>query len=183
MLSRIKLHNRFIFPSLPSRKNTSTSVPCSVVPQTSLSSPPWAELQSIDQEVQQQQHAEVVSKVNSVLSSASRLFAVVQFSGRQWKVTSDDLILIENHLDAQCGDRIRMEKVLMVGGEDFTLIGRPLLGCHVVRVEATILEKTESWPKVVQRFRKRKRHERRTWMVQPQTVLRINTIEVAPVLT
>lgn len=40
-----------------------------------------------------------------------RLFAVVHFASRQWKITSEDLILIENHIPAECGDRIRMEKV------------------------------------------------------------------------
>ena len=133
------------------------------LPQTSLSSPPWPELPPLDLEEQQQQHAAVVQKVSILLSSQDygRLFAVVQFAGRQWKVTGEDLILIENHLQAQCGDRIRVEKVLMVGGEDFTLIGRPLLGGNLVRVEATVVEKTESWPRVVQRFKRRKRFERR----------------------
>ncbi len=41
-----------------------------------------------------------------------RLFAVVHFASRQWKVTNEDLILIESHIDAACGDRIRMEKVI-----------------------------------------------------------------------
>ncbi|XP_025937830.1 39S ribosomal protein L21, mitochondrial isoform X4 [Apteryx rowi] len=57
-----------------------------------------------------------------------RLFAVVHFASKQWKVTSEDLIMMDNVLEAECGDRIRMEKVLLVGADDFTLIGRPLLG-------------------------------------------------------
>lgn len=40
-----------------------------------------------------------------------RLFAVVHFASHQWKVTSEDLILIENELDIECGERIRLEKV------------------------------------------------------------------------
>lgn len=40
-----------------------------------------------------------------------RLFAVVHFASHQWKVTSEDLILIENELDIACGERIRLEKV------------------------------------------------------------------------
>lgn len=55
----------------------------------------------------------VVGKVNTLLEKGDygRLFAVVHFASRQWKVTNEDLILIENHIDAECGDRIRMEKV------------------------------------------------------------------------
>lgn len=40
-----------------------------------------------------------------------RLFAVVHFASKQWKITSEDLIMMDNVLEAECGDRIRMEKV------------------------------------------------------------------------
>ncbi|KAL4622917.1 39S ribosomal protein L21, mitochondrial [Arapaima gigas] len=157
------------------------SPPRSYVPETSLSKPPWPELSVIDPVEEAKQHQEVVLKVSSILAEGKygRLFAVVHFASRQWKVTNEDLILIENHIDAECGDRIRLEKVLMVGGEDFTLIGRPLLGRNLVRVEATVIEKTESWPQVYMRFWKRHRYQRKKIIVQPQTVLRINTVEVA----
>ncbi|ROL42236.1 39S ribosomal protein L21, mitochondrial [Anabarilius grahami] len=79
--------------------------------------------------------AMIVQKVKSLIENGEygRLFAVVHFAGRQWKVTNEDLILIENHIDAACGDRIRLEKVLLVGGNDFTLIGKPLLGHSTTR--------------------------------------------------
>ncbi|XP_041132569.1 39S ribosomal protein L21, mitochondrial-like [Polyodon spathula] len=155
------------------------------VPETSLSKPPWPEVKLPDPSEVTKQHAEVVQKVNSLVAAGQygRLFAVVHFASRQWKVTNEDLILIENHIDAECGERIRMEKVLLVGGADFTLIGKPLLGRDLVRVEATVIEKTESWPKVHMRFWKRHRYQRKRIIVQPQTVLRINSIEVAPSLS
>lgn len=40
-----------------------------------------------------------------------RLFAVVHFASKQWKITNEDLIMMDNVLEAECGDRIRMEKV------------------------------------------------------------------------
>lgn len=57
--------------------------------------------------------AAVVEKVNGLLERREhgRLFAVVHFASRQWKVTSEDLIQIENHIEAECGDRIQLEKV------------------------------------------------------------------------
>ncbi|XP_010220308.1 PREDICTED: 39S ribosomal protein L21, mitochondrial [Tinamus guttatus] len=111
-----------------------------------------------------------------------RLFAVVHFASKQWKVTAEDLIMMDNVLEAECGDRIRMEKVLLVGADDFTLIGRPLLGKELVRVEATVIEKTESWPKINMRFRKRRKYQRTKIIMNPQTVLRINTIDIFPTL-
>ncbi|XP_067105362.1 39S ribosomal protein L21, mitochondrial [Osmerus mordax] len=174
------------FPALVRHcSSQSVKLPSSSVPETSLSRPPWPELTPIDPEEQREQHAAVVQKVNGVLAQGDlgRLFAVVHFASRQWKVTNEDLILIENHIEAECGDRIRMEKVLMVGGEDFTMIGRPLLGRNLVRVEATVIEKTESWPKVHMRFWKRHRFQKKKIVIQPQTILRINSIEVAPMLS
>ena len=57
--------------------------------------------------------AEVVEKVNELIARGQygRLFAVVHFASHQWKVTSEDLILIENKLDIACGERMRLEKV------------------------------------------------------------------------
>uniref|UniRef100_A0A673WWC1 Large ribosomal subunit protein bL21m n=1 Tax=Salmo trutta TaxID=8032 RepID=A0A673WWC1_SALTR len=163
----------------------STNLNCSYVPPTSLSRPLWPEVSYISSDEEERQHKVVLENVNTLLAKEDygRLFAVVHFASRQWKVTNEDLILIENHIDAECGDKIRLEKVLLVGGEEFTLIGRPLLGRDLVRVEATVIEKTESWPKVHMRFWKRHRYQKKRIIVQPQTVLRINTIEVAPRLT
>ncbi|KAM4602487.1 large ribosomal subunit protein bL21m [Polymixia lowei] len=167
------------------QSSQSINLPSSVVPQTSLSRPAWPEVKYIYPEEEQKQHAAVVKKVNSVIAKEDygRLFAVVHFASHQWKVTNEDLILVENHIAAECGDRIRMEKVLMVGGDDFTLIGKPLLGKDLVRVEATVIEKTESWPKVHMRFWRRHRFQRKKIIITPQTVLRINSIELAPRLT
>lgn len=171
---------------LPAAARPQSSVSWDLVPRTSLSRPPWPQQTSlVPQEEERGRHAAVVSTVNQRIhrQDFGRLFAVVHFAGRQWKVTDEDLILIENHIEAECGERIRMEKVLLVGAEDFTLIGRPLLGKELVRVEATVLEKTESWPKVHMRFWRRHRFQRKRIIIQPQTVLRINSIELAPRLT
>ncbi|XP_020639751.3 large ribosomal subunit protein bL21m isoform X2 [Pogona vitticeps] len=156
-----------------------------LVAKTSLSSPPWAEIKLPDPVEEAKQHRELVQKVNELIATGQygRLFAIVHFASRQWKVTAEDLILTEGHVQAECGDRIRMEKVLLVGADDFTLLGRPILGKDLVRVEATVIEKTESWPRINMRFRPKRRLLRKRIVIHPQTVLRINTIEIAPALS
>uniref|UniRef100_A0A8B9PP50 Large ribosomal subunit protein bL21m n=1 Tax=Apteryx owenii TaxID=8824 RepID=A0A8B9PP50_APTOW len=156
-----------------------------LVAKTSLSSPPWPEVKLPDPLEEAKYHAEVVQKVNEMIATGQygRLFAVVHFASKQWKVTSEDLIMMDNVLEAECGDRIRMEKVLLVGADDFTLIGRPLLGKDLVRVEATVIEKTESWPKINMRFWKRHNYQRKKIIRNPQAVLRINTIDIFPSLS
>ncbi|KAG8522550.1 39S ribosomal protein L21, mitochondrial, partial [Galemys pyrenaicus] len=133
------------------------------VPKTSLSSPPWPEVVLPDPTEEARHHTELVAKVNQLIAGGQhgRLFAVVHFASRQWKVTAEDLILVENALDAACGERIRLEKVLLVGAADFTILGRPLLRQDLVRVEATVIEKTESWPKVNMKFKKRKNYKKK----------------------
>ncbi|KFO28311.1 39S ribosomal protein L21, mitochondrial [Fukomys damarensis] len=162
----------------------STSFQPGYVPKTSLSSPPWPEVVLPDPAEEIRHHTEVVRKVNELIATSQygRLFAVVHFASHQWKVTSEDLILIENELDIKCGERIRLEKVLLVGADNFTLLGKPLLGKDLVRVEATVIEKTESWPKVNMQFKKKKNYRKKKIIVNPQTILRINTIEIAPCL-
>ncbi|XP_039091328.1 39S ribosomal protein L21, mitochondrial isoform X1 [Hyaena hyaena] len=162
----------------------STSDPHRYVPKTSLSSPPWPEIVLPDAAEETRHHAEVVEKVNELIATGQygRLFAVVHFASHQWKVTPEDLILVDNELDVACGERIRLEKVLLVGADNFTLLGKPLLGKDLVRVEATVIEKTESWPKINLKFQKRKNYRRKKVIVTPQTVLRVNSIDVAPCL-
>uniref|UniRef100_A0A8D1M1V7 Large ribosomal subunit protein bL21m n=1 Tax=Sus scrofa TaxID=9823 RepID=A0A8D1M1V7_PIG len=169
-------------PRRLSSQHTSSLRGC--VPKTSLGSPPWPDIVLPDPVEETRHHAEVVGQVNELIAAGryGRLFAVVHFAGHQWKVTAEDLILIENELDVACGERIRLEKVLLVGADDFTLLGKPLLGKELVRVEATVIEKTESWPKINMKFQKRKNYQRKRITVNPQTVLRINSIEIAPCL-
>ncbi len=103
----------FLFPTAVRRRG---DVSGDLVPLTSLSRPPWPEQKILfTEEEERSRHAAVVSTVNQQISQKDfgRLFAVVHFASRQWKVTDEDLIMIENHIEAECGERIRMEKVLI----------------------------------------------------------------------
>ncbi|KAJ7383641.1 39S ribosomal protein L21, mitochondrial [Desmophyllum pertusum] len=80
--------------------------------------------------------------------TSGQIFAVVYIGGSQFKITVNDTIII-NRIDAETGDRIRIEKVLLVGGENFTVIGTPLLARDLARIEATVVEKTKAPKKIV----------------------------------
>ncbi|EMP41905.1 39S ribosomal protein L21 [Chelonia mydas] len=140
-----------------SERTQSTSLQQGIIAKTSLSSPPWPEVKLPDPIEEAKYHAEVMQKVNEMIASGQygKFFAVVHFASKQWKGTSEDLILMENVLPGECGDQIQLEKALLVGADDFTLIGKPFLGKDLVHVEATVIEKTESWPRINMRFWKR----------------------------
>jgi large subunit ribosomal protein L21 len=57
--------------------------------------------------------AEIISKVNNQLlqQNEGRLFAVVHICGKQFKVTTEDLIITEGNWAPQIGDQIKLEKV------------------------------------------------------------------------
>ncbi|EDS30930.1 39S ribosomal protein L21, mitochondrial [Culex quinquefasciatus] len=123
----------------------------------------------------------VVKAVNAQLASASegRLFAVVQLCGKQFKITSGDIIIVEGYWPPTNGDRIRLDKVLLAGGKDFSLIGRPLVPAGLVDVQATIIEKSLSHTKTHFRKKRRKQYMRINFFRAQQTMIRINSIELS----
>jgi large subunit ribosomal protein L21 len=84
----------------------------------------------------------------------------------------------EGYWPPDAGDRISLDKVLLVGANDFTLIGRPLVQKGLVRVEATVIEKTLSHTKTHFRKKRRKQYMRINFYRIPQTMLRVNRIEI-----
>jgi len=106
--------------------------------------------------------ADVTNEINHQITTntTGRMFAVVQVCGKQFKVTENDIIIIEGFWPPNIGDRLKLEKVLLVGSTDFTLVGRPLLNRELVSVDATVIEKTLSHTKTRFRFQKRKQYRR-----------------------
>ncbi|KAH8021789.1 hypothetical protein HPB51_016868 [Rhipicephalus microplus] len=122
----------------------------------------------------------VLESVNAQIAddTTGRLFAVVYIHGKQFKVTPEDLVLVQADMPVDIGDSLRLEKVLLVGARDFTLLGRPLLHRNLVRVDATVVEKSLSQTKRNFVYIKRSRYERHHFYRYPQTILRINSIKL-----
>lgn len=123
---------------------------------------------------------ELVEKIEDVCirQDLGRLFAVVYINKEQRKITTEDLLVINGFFPPQIGDRIRLEKVLMVGSKDFTLTGTPLLSKNLVKVEATVVEKTLS--NIRANFIKRNKFQRFKLEQNPQSMIVINSIELDP---
>ncbi|XP_037071479.1 39S ribosomal protein L21, mitochondrial-like [Pollicipes pollicipes] len=144
----------------------------------------------IDQEVQPDDNSKlaaeneivsgVVSRVNESISegTAGRLFAVVHVAGKQFKVTDGDLVVVQGHWPPVTGQQLRLQKVLMVGSADFTLLGRPVLEPGMASVEATVVEKSLSHTKTIFRKEKRQNYKRINFCRVPLTTLRINSVRL-----
>lgn len=109
---------------------------------------------------------------------AGRLFAVVQICGKQFKITQGDVIMLEGFWEPTNGDQLRLEKVLLCGSQDFTLVGRPILQNGLVDIQATVIEKSLSHTRTHFKYKKRKQYRRINFQRSPTTVLRINSIEI-----
>lgn len=125
---------------------------------------------------------DIMNKVNSqiVQHSYGRLFAVVLMEKHQHKITSGDLLMCNHDVGASLGQVIRLEKSLLIGGKDFTLIGRPLLPRDAFRIVATVVEKNLSQHKICFKFKKRVKtnNPKTRWARDFTTTLRINSIEL-----
>ncbi|XP_044735969.1 39S ribosomal protein L21, mitochondrial [Chrysoperla carnea] len=123
---------------------------------------------------------EIISKIKEQVAKKEhgRLFAVVHVAGKQFKITSGDIIIIEGYWPPTVGDQLTLDKILLIGGADFSFIGRPLIQDGLAEVKATVVEKSISHTKTHFRKRKRKQYMRINFYRVPQTMLRINSIEI-----
>ena len=121
---------------------------------------------------------DVTETISKEILSPGRLFAVVNILNNQFKITQDDVLCVKGTFYPNVGDQIYLEKVLLVGGLNFTLVGRPLLSQPAVRVKATVIEKTLSHKNISLFWIPRRRYRRTQITRTPLTMLRINSIEV-----
>jgi large subunit ribosomal protein L21 len=104
------------------------------------------------------------------------MFAVIKTGGKQYKVATNDIILVEK-LDAEEGANVTLGEVLMVGEGGNMTVGSPnVAGASVT---AKVLEQRKADKVLI--FKKNRRHNyrRKRGHRQLQTVLRITDIKAA----
>jgi large subunit ribosomal protein L21 len=85
------------------------------------------------------------------------MFAIVETSGRQFRVTEGDRLLVDR-VAAKVGETVRLESVLLVAGEDGPTIGTPFVAGAAV--EAIVVAHRAGDKVIVFKYRPKK-HERR----------------------
>ncbi len=84
------------------------------------------------------------------------MFAVIKTGGKQYRVAKDDKLRVEK-LDAEAGETVTFDSVLMVGSEGDVKVGSPLV--EGATVTAEVMEQIKD--KKVMIFKKRRRHNSR----------------------
>ena len=101
------------------------------------------------------------------------MYAVLRTGGKQYRVAENDLIRVER-LQANAGDSITLDQVLMVGGET-PRIGAPLV--DGASVTAEVVEQTRGDKIIIFKKKRRQNYRRKRGHRQDLTVLRITGIQ------
>src|SRR3989454_7066339 len=102
------------------------------------------------------------------------MFAIVETSGRQFRVTEGDRIVVDR-VAAKVGETVRLDSVLLVAGGSEPAIGTPFVAGAAV--EATVVAHRAGDKIIVFKFEARKRHRRKTGHRQQLSELRIGAIQ------
>lgn len=102
------------------------------------------------------------------------MYAVIETGGKQYRVKPGDVVEVDR-LAAEPGGSVRLERVLMIGGEGTPTIGTPFV--QGARVVAEVVDQVKGDRIVVFRFKAKSRYRRKTGHRQPLTRLRITGIE------
>ena len=112
-------------------------------------------------------------------NNCGQTFAVVHLYGKQYVLHIGDIVAIPKAIPVEIGERIKLEKCMIVGNENFTLVGRPLLNRDLVQVEATVIEKTMTQTYFnLHAIPRNHRYRRYRFTRYPLSMLRINEITV-----
>ena len=101
------------------------------------------------------------------------MYAVIKTGGKQYRVEQGDTLALER-LDGDTGAQVSFDEVLLVGSDDATQIGRPLV--QGASVKATIVEQGRAKKIIVFKFRRRKNYKRKKGHRQYFTRVRIDAI-------
>jgi large subunit ribosomal protein L21 len=101
------------------------------------------------------------------------MYAIVATSGKQFRVTEGDRILVDR-VSADVGQTVRLDSVLLLGGDDKPVVGTPFI--DGAAVEATVVSHRSGDKIIVFKFEARKRKRRKIGHRQQLSELRIGAI-------
>lgn len=101
------------------------------------------------------------------------MFAIVETSGRQFRVTEGDRLLVDR-VAAKVGETVRLESVLLVAGEDGSTIGTPFVAGAAV--EAIVVAHRAGDKVIVFKYRPKKRERRKLGHRRQLSEIRIGAI-------
>jgi len=104
------------------------------------------------------------------------MFAVIRTGGKQYLVSAGDKIKVEK-LDAEEGQAIVFNEVLLVAGDKKTEIGTPLV--KGAKVKGKILQQGRAKKVIIYKYKAKKRQHKKRGHRQPFSEVEITKISLA----
>ncbi|MEW4486810.1 50S ribosomal protein L21 [Thalassoglobus sp. JC818] len=105
------------------------------------------------------------------------MFAIIEDSGHQLRVEEGQTLVVDLRKEAELGQTITFDRVLLANGGADSIIGAPAI--DGATVEAEVVDDLVKGPKLeVQKFRRRKNSRRHTGHRQKYTGVKITAINV-----
>ncbi|MHB8571792.1 MAG: 50S ribosomal protein L21 [Candidatus Dormibacteria bacterium] len=101
------------------------------------------------------------------------MFAVVESGGKQYRVRRGDRIQVDR-LSAEAGDKLVLDRVLLVTSTKGTLVGEPIV--DGVAVDATVVRQERGEKIIVLRYKPKKRYRKKTGARRDLTLISIDAI-------
>lgn len=99
-------------------------------------------------------------------------YAVIETGGKQYSVSEGDLIKVEK-LDAEAGNVVDLDKVLLIGGDE-TKVGAPYI--EGAKVTAEVVKNGKAKKIIVFKYKAKKNYRKKQGHRQPYTELKITSI-------
>lgn len=105
------------------------------------------------------------------------VFAIFEDGSRQYRVSVGDVLTVDYRKEANNGDTLTFDKVLLANGGADSLIGAP--GVDGATVVAEVVNNLFKGPKIdIQKLRRRKSSKRHTGHRQKHTQIKVTSVNV-----
>lgn len=101
------------------------------------------------------------------------MYAVIETGGKQYRVQEGDTLYVEK-LDAEVGETINFDKVLILSKDGELQAGKPFV--DGVKVEGSVLDQGKAKKIIVFKYKAKKNYRKKTGHRQPFTKVKIEKI-------
>lgn len=102
------------------------------------------------------------------------MYALIETGGKQYRVQKDDVLFIEK-LNAQEGETVTFEKILLVNKDGETVVGKPVV--QGAKVTAKVLAHGRGKKITVFKYKPKKNYKKKQGHRQPFTKVQIESID------
>ena len=102
------------------------------------------------------------------------MYAIIETGGKQYRVTEGDVITVEK-LDAQVGETVSFDHVLVLGEGEGIQVGTPYVG---TAVEGKVVEEGKGKKVIIFKYKAKKDYRKKQGHRQPYTMVEITGLGV-----